>query len=52
LRKLLRGSYSDEDILSYISEIWRSREDRYSELRNSMREGMFTKKVEMFKVGG
>lgn len=41
----------EERLEERIKEIWRSREDRYSELRKLLREER-NKKVEMFKVGG
>ena len=41
----------EERLEERIKEIWRSREDRYSELRKLLREER-SRKVEMFKVGG
>lgn len=42
----IRNSENPEELLR---DIWKNREDRYSELRNELRK---SKKVEMFKVGG
>ena len=50
LRGLLRDGASDEDIAKAISRVWRSRVDRYSEIRST--ETMKLPKVEMSYVGG
>ena len=54
LRALLRGEYSDEQITSAVSHLWRQREDRYSELRTNHTEGLERpiRKVEMSYIGG
>ena len=52
LRKLIRNGSSDEQILDYIANIWKNRNDRYSELRLSEKENLHRTKVEMFRVGG
>jgi len=50
LRKLLRGSASDEEISDVIANLWRNRDDRYSELRSE--ESAAMRKVEMSHIGG
>ncbi len=50
VKSLLRGGASDEEIANRIEQLWTDREDRYSELRFSLREK--GPKVEMFRVGG
>ena len=50
LRALLRDGANDEQIIQTISGVWRSREDRYSELRSLQTDE--TPKVEMSYIGG
>ena len=50
LRALLRGGASDEEIAAAVAEVWRRREDRYSELRSG--ETVDLPKVEMSYIGG
>ncbi|MEZ5651907.1 MAG: GTP 3',8-cyclase MoaA [Burkholderiaceae bacterium] len=50
LRSLLREGYTDEQIASAIAGVWRTRTDRYSELRSS-RTGDLAK-IEMSYIGG
>ena len=50
LRALLRGGASDEELTAAIADIWRAREDRYSELRSA--ETADLPKVEMSFIGG
>ncbi len=50
VKGLLRSGASDEEIISSLEDIWKNREDRYSEIRFSLRER--APKVEMFRVGG
>jgi len=50
LRKLLRGGAGDDEISSVIAQLWRARDDRYSELRSE--ETAATQKVEMSHIGG
>jgi len=50
LRPLLRNDISVEALHDLLSEIWRSRDDRYSEERNGA--GRPESKVEMFRMGG
>jgi len=54
LRSLLRGGYSDEQIAAAIGLIWRSRDDRYSELRaaRGAEGGSGQRRVEMHYIGG
>ena len=52
LRALLRGGYSDEQILGAIGLIWRERSDRYSELRSSAQAPAGERRVEMHYIGG
>jgi cyclic pyranopterin phosphate synthase len=50
LRSLLRGDESDIAVSSAIANIWRGRDDRYSELRSAATAGL--PKVEMSYIGG
>lgn len=50
LRSILRGGTSDQELADFVSSLWNSREDRYSELRAENREAQ--RKVEMSYVGG
>ena len=53
LRDLLRGGSSDEELTDLIGQIWRTRADRYSELRASLRPAAVeSRKVEMYYIGG
>jgi cyclic pyranopterin phosphate synthase len=54
LRALLRGGNSNEEISSAVAHLWRSRADRYSEIRtaNTQGEKASTNKVEMSYIGG
>ncbi|WP_395823131.1 GTP 3',8-cyclase MoaA [Collimonas sp.] len=54
LRALLRSEGSDREISSVIAQLWRARDDRYSELRTQNTEGLTPrrKKVEMSYIGG
>jgi len=54
LRALLRSEGSDREISSVIGQLWRARDDRYSELRTQHTEGLAParKKVEMSYIGG
>jgi cyclic pyranopterin phosphate synthase len=49
LRALLRGGADDETITAAIRSHWRSRDDRYSEIRSEATPGT---KVEMSHIGG
>jgi cyclic pyranopterin phosphate synthase len=50
LRALLRSGASDEELASLIARVWRTRDDRYSEVRSAATEGL--RKVEMSHIGG
>src|SRR5471032_3441926 len=58
LRALLRAGHSDEEMSTALAQLWRSRGDRYSELRSSHvpLDGAMPehgkKKVEMSYIGG
>lgn len=49
LRALLRSGCDDDDFRESVAELWRRREDRYSELRNRID---VPHKVEMSHIGG
>lgn len=50
LKRLLRSGCSEADIAAFLKSIWRSRGDRYSELRSTLTASF--DKVEMSRVGG
>ena len=50
VRALLRGGRSDDEIAAFVGGVWRTREDRYSELRST--ETASLDKVEMSYIGG
>lgn len=50
LRALLRSGLDDEALLMAIREIWKARNDRYSEIRSAETTAM--PKAEMSKIGG
>jgi cyclic pyranopterin phosphate synthase len=50
LRQLVRSAADDETILAALENVWRRRDDRYSELRTKATGGL--PKVEMSKIGG
>ena len=50
LRTLLRSGATDEELVTAITGIWESRDDRYSEIRSSQTPGL--PKVEMSFIGG
>ncbi|GAA1344183.1 GTP 3',8-cyclase MoaA [Arthrobacter roseus] len=55
LRALLRSGATDEELSEVMAGIWRSRTDRYSELRSSRTGGLGPagrKKIEMSYIGG
>jgi len=54
LRALLRGGRSDAEIAAAIGQIWRGRDDRYSELRGAQAAdtGSGARRVEMHYIGG
>jgi len=52
LRAALRDGATDAEIMERIRETWRSRADRYSELRDAASGVAGEKKIEMFYIGG
>ena len=50
LRALLRGGKTDDEISDSLKYVWRTREDRYSEIRTA--ETVALPKVEMSHIGG
>jgi cyclic pyranopterin phosphate synthase len=53
IRDLLRAGATDAQLLRRLSQIWRSRTDRYSELRSQFTANPTTRpKVEMSHIGG
>ncbi len=53
LRTPLRAGASDADLVGLLQNVWRNREDRYSELRAAKGEqGESVQRVEMFRMGG
>jgi len=54
LRALMRGGCTDEQLATVLAAIWRSRDDRYSELRSSSTPGLHRtgKRIEMSYIGG
>ncbi len=52
LRTPLRNGASDSEIIAIISNTWKTRDDRYSETRNTNSVKSNLKKVEMYHIGG
>ncbi len=50
LRPLLRGGASEEELVTFLAELWQQRDDRYSELRSQRALGL--RRPEMSYVGG
>ena len=50
LRKLVLEGATDDELIEFISKVWRRRSDRYSEVRSQI--SIPLKKVEMNRVGG
>ncbi|WP_276354277.1 GTP 3',8-cyclase MoaA [Cohnella caldifontis] len=50
LREPMRGGASDEELLDKIRDVWRNREDRYSEIRGANTASV--RKIEMSQIGG
>ena len=50
VRAQLRGDPSDEALTSFLAELWRARDDRYSELRSEATSDL--PRIEMFAMGG
>jgi cyclic pyranopterin phosphate synthase len=53
LRDPMRNGATDEELGSILRQVWNAREDRYSELRQPIRnEQPLVNKVEMYRIGG
>ncbi len=55
LKTPLRAGATDAELATRIADLWRARDDRYSEARtDALRAGRFvpTEKVEMYRIGG
>jgi cyclic pyranopterin phosphate synthase len=50
LRAVLRDGSSDEELLAFLADTWRARDDRYSELRSGSTSDL--PRIEMFAMGG
>ncbi len=50
LRALIRGGATDDELAEALANVWKSRKDRYSELRSEATESL--PKVEMSYIGG
>jgi len=50
LRALLRGGATDDEMAEALGDVWRRREDRYSEIRSAATAGQ--PRVEMSYIGG
>jgi cyclic pyranopterin phosphate synthase len=50
VRAVLRDGSSDEQLLAFLADTWRARDDRYSELRSSATSDL--PRIEMFAMGG
>ena len=50
VRAVLRDGSSDERLVAFLADTWRSRDDRYSELRAQSTSDL--PKIEMFAMGG
>jgi cyclic pyranopterin phosphate synthase len=52
LRAALRAGATDADLERMIRGTWSARTDRYSELRDQLRQDQPGKKIEMYYIGG
>ena len=52
LRAPLRAGHDDDALRATIREAWTRREDRYSEIRRTLRRQQPRRKIEMFYIGG
>ena len=50
VRAVLRDGSTDEQLVAFLADAWRARDDRYSELRSQSTSDL--PKVEMFAMGG
>ncbi len=52
LREPMRAGIGDADLVGLLQNAWRSREDRYSELRGKETKAADESRVEMYRIGG
>jgi cyclic pyranopterin phosphate synthase len=50
VRAILRDGSTDEELIAFLADAWRIRDDRYSELRSQSTSDL--PKIEMFAMGG
>ena len=50
VRAVLRDGSSDEELVAFLADTWRARDDRYSELRSDATSDL--PRIEMFAMGG
>jgi cyclic pyranopterin phosphate synthase len=50
LRAVLRDGSTDDEVLAFLADTWRARDDRYSELRSQSTSDL--PRIEMFAMGG
>jgi cyclic pyranopterin phosphate synthase len=50
VRAVLRDGSTDEQLVAFLADVWRGRDDRYSELRAQSTSDL--PKIEMFAMGG
>jgi len=50
VRAVLRDGSTDDELLAFLADTWRARDDRYSELRSGSTSDL--PKIEMFAMGG
>ena len=50
VRAVLRDGSSDDELVAFLADTWRRREDRYSELRSASTSDL--PRIEMFAMGG
>ena len=50
VRAVLRDGSTDDQLLAFLADVWRARDDRYSELRAQSTSDL--PKIEMFAIGG
>jgi len=50
LRAVLRDGSTDDELLAFLADTWRARDDRYSELRSQSTSDL--PRIEMFAMGG
>jgi cyclic pyranopterin phosphate synthase len=52
IKSLIRSSKSDVEIKNYLTSMWSTRDDRYSETRTTSVDSKIIKKAEMSYIGG